>query len=135
MDEQTRHFIRQRAKDCCEYCRIPQHAIPAPFHVEHIWALQHAPADSQHLNNLALACDRCNLHKGPNLSSIDPKSQLIVSLFHPRQQLWDQHFYRDEEYIFGSTPCGRATAKLLQMNHPRRIELRKLLLELHEWPE
>lgn len=73
MDAGTRRMVRQRASDCCEYCRLPQEAAPvAAFQVEHIRAKQHHGDDSP--ANLALACPRCNLFKGPNLSAIDPDS-------------------------------------------------------------
>jgi hypothetical protein len=93
-----------------------------PFHVEHIIAKQHLHDDST--DNLAFACDRCNAFKGPNLSSIDPEMGGIVTLFHPRQDEWHDHFEIVEATIVGLTPTGRATAKLLQMNHVRRIQLR-----------
>ena len=39
MDAATRGLVWQRAGDLCEYCRIPQEAMPLiPFHVEHIVA-------------------------------------------------------------------------------------------------
>src|SRR5687768_18473326 len=41
---------------------------------------------------LPLACHHCNLHKGPNLTAIDPESQLIVSRVHPRQDECTEHF-------------------------------------------
>jgi len=56
-----------RAGNRCEYCRLPEELSDVPFHVEHIVARQHQGGDE--LSNLALACDRCNLYKGPNLAS------------------------------------------------------------------
>lgn len=41
MDAAIRHLVRQRAEDCCEHCRLPQEAIDARFHVEHISQDQH----------------------------------------------------------------------------------------------
>ena len=60
---------------------------------------------------LALACHHCNLHKGPNLTAIDPESQQIVSLFHPRQNDWTEHFSLNEPLVVGlppsaARPCG-----------------------------
>ena len=40
------------------------------FHVEHIVSKQHGGTDDP--GALALACDRCNAYKGPNLASVDP---------------------------------------------------------------
>jgi hypothetical protein len=93
--------------------------------VEHIVALQHAGQSRE--ENLALSCDRCNAFKGPNLTSIDPDSGDVVLLFHPRRDQWDTHFDTTDGYILGRTAAGRATVRLLQMNVPRRVELRQLL--------
>ena len=70
IDETLRQFVRRRAGDRCEYCRLPQHAVDGRFHVEHIVARQHLENDEP--LNLAIACARCNLQKGTNLASVDP---------------------------------------------------------------
>lgn len=42
MDAATRQFIRERARDRCEYCRLHQDDEPFfPFQIEHIIAKQH----------------------------------------------------------------------------------------------
>ena len=123
MDAATRNSVRQRADCRCEYCHLPESATPfIPFHAEHIVAKQHQVDDS--LDNLALSCDRCKAYKGPNLSSIDPVSGSIVDLFHPRRDTWTEHFEIRHGMVLGKTPKGRATAKLLNMNAPRRVQLR-----------
>lgn len=128
MDARTRDFVRRRARDVCEYCRIPQEATPLiPFHVEHTIAKQHGGGDDP--DGLALACDRCNVFKGPNLTSIDPNTSEIVPLFNPRQDVWKDHFRFRGGKILGITPTGRATVRLLNMNHPRRLELRQKWLD------
>ncbi len=127
MNASTRKVVRERADYRCEYCHLPELATPfLSFHLEHVIAQQHQVDDT--LNNLALACDRCNAFKGPNLSSIDPASKKIVQLFNPRTDTWDDHFRLDAGLIIGLTPTGRATAKLLTMNAPRRVELRREML-------
>lgn len=124
MDEATRQFVRRRAGDRCEYCRIPQEATPfIAFHMEHIRARQHRGDDSR--RNLALACDRCNAFKGPNLASIDPDTDETVPLFNPRRDDWSQHFLVEEGEVLGLTSTGRATVQLLQMNALRRVQLRE----------
>jgi 5-methylcytosine-specific restriction endonuclease McrA len=83
MDAATRELVWQRAQHRCEYCRMPQQATPLiTFHVEHIVARQHEGGDN--LENLAIACDRCNAYKGPNLTTIAPDSGEVISLFDPR---------------------------------------------------
>jgi len=86
IDDRTRREVRRRAAERCEYCRLPESSGDITFHVEHIVAQQHQRDD--HPSNLALACDRCNLHKGPNLTSIDPETGQVVRLFHPRTDDW-----------------------------------------------
>lgn len=123
-----RERIRQRAEFRCEYCRLPEAATPfITFHVEHVIAKQHIEDDS--LDNLALACDRCNAFKGPNLSSIDPDSHEIVELFHPRRNSWTEHFRFDGPLVVGLSQTGRATVRLLNMNARRRVDLRQNWLE------
>jgi hypothetical protein len=76
---------------------------------------------------LALACDRCNGYKRPNLTSVDPDTGAVVPLFHPRNDAWDDHFMARDGYVFGVTPVGRATVRLLNMNALRRVELRRAI--------
>lgn len=128
MDAKTRELVRRRAVDACEYCRIPQEATPLiRFHVDHTLARQHGGGDDPSL--LCLACDRCNAYKGPNLTSVDPDSGAVVSLFNPRQDAWNEHFLLRGGTVTGLTPTGRATVRLLNMNAPRRIQLRKEWLD------
>jgi hypothetical protein len=124
MDARTRDFVRRRANNLCEYCRIAQEATPLiPFHIEHIVPKQHGGTDDP--DQLALACDRCNAYKGPNLTSIDSDTGAVVALFRPRHDVWSEHFTLKEGLVVGLTPAGRATARLLNMNASRRIELRR----------
>jgi hypothetical protein len=53
------------------------------------------------------------------------KAGTVVRLFNPREQEWSDHFaLHDDGQIVGLTPIGRATARLLNMNAARRVELR-----------
>ena len=128
MDAARRQFVRGRAANRCEYCLVPQDATPfIAFHVEHVVARQHIGDDR--VENLALACDRCNAFKGTNLTSIDPVSGKFVPLFNPRQDRWAEHFRFEGGVIVGITAIGRATVRLLNMNAPHRVELREEWLE------
>jgi hypothetical protein len=131
MDAALRHLVRQRAGERCEYCRLlQQHDRFHTFHVEHIVARQHRGGDMA--ENLALACNQCNLHKGTNLSSVDLHTGEVVRLFHPRRDRWQDHFELQGFYIVGKTEIGRTTAWLLQMNSEERLELRRVLFALGE---
>ena len=90
MDAALRQLVRQRAGGRCEYCHFPQDLSELQFHVEHILPRQHGGTDDP--GNLALACPECNLLKGPNLTAIEPISGTVVRLFHPRRDIWLDHF-------------------------------------------
>lgn len=123
MDQATRNLVRQRAGNLCEYCRLEQSAQPwAMFHIEHILPRQHGGSDE--IDNLCLACNHCNLHKGPNLASIDPMSSQLTRLFHPREDRWNDHFTLVEHRILGMSAVGRATVATLSMNATDRVQLR-----------
>ena len=126
MDLATRDFVRRRAGGTCEYCLFPEEFSRASHHIEHIVAKQHGGGGDA--DNLALACHRCNLRKGPNLSGIDPASGLTTTLFHPRRKRWSGHFAIRGALIEGLTPTGRATVQVLPMNDERRLESRSALL-------
>src|SRR5688572_19109212 len=122
MDATTREIVSQRAGQRCEYCRLPQGAVPyLVFHVDHIIAKQHIDDISNDPQLLAWACSECNYHKGPNLVSIDPLTKQQTELFNPRQDRWSDHFEIDRGVIMGRTSKGRATARLLNMNAPRLV--------------
>ncbi len=126
MDAALRQLVRRRAGDCCEYCRLKQEGLPfITFHVEHVIPRKHGGNDDP--VNLALACDRCNLHKGANLTGIDPETGEIVALFNPRRNSWEEHFRLSDVSIIGVTAIGRATVRALNMNDERRVRLRGVL--------
>ena len=119
----VRTKVRERAHNACEYCHLPQDDSPlAALHVEHIIPKVHGGTDN--LDNLALACIDCNLHKGTNLTGIDPQTGELTSLFHPRRQHWDEHFELQGVYVVGKTAVGRTTVRVLDMNSDDQIALR-----------
>jgi hypothetical protein len=99
--------------------------------VEHVRPKKHGGDDS--LENLALACNRCNLSKGPNLSGIDPVAGGVVVLFNPRVQRWEDHFAYRVAHIEGLTPIGRTTVEVLNMNERHRVQLREELIRTGEF--
>jgi ribosomal protein S14 len=121
--------VRQRARNRCEYCGLPQGAFRRGFHIEHIVARQHGGSTS--LDNLAFACWACNLKKGPSLSGIDPATVLVTALFHPREHDWPEHFSAHVATLMplgieirGLTPVGRATVRVLALNEEMRQMVR-----------
>lgn len=125
MNESTRTLVRERAKNRCEYCQLKQEDSPlALHHIEHIIPLKHGGSDE--MKNLALACIDCNLHKGPNLTGIDPETKDVTELYHPRQQIWGEHFEWDGMRLIGKTSVGRTTIRVLNMNSDDQLALRSL---------
>ena len=122
MDARLRQLVRQRANNYCEYCGLSQDSEPLPFHIEHIIPRSTGKDSAE---NLALACHHCNLHKGTNLSGLDPKTRKLTRLFHPRLDDWDEHFKNRDGEISGLSAIGRTTAALLRMNEDGRLQLRE----------
>ena len=115
--------VRQRAKYRCEFCQMSQSLQGAYFHIEHILPKVHGGKTM--LGNLALACPGCNLHKSDRTSAKDTSNGEIVPLFHPRKDVWVDHFKWFGVRLEGRSAKGRATLTLLRLNHPRRLLIRK----------
>ena len=126
INRQVRTHVRERAHNACEYCHLHQDDSPwAALHVEHIIPKVHGGTDES--DNLALACIDCNLHKGTNLTGIDPQTGQLTELFHPRRQTWDEHFELQGVHLIGKTAAGRTTIRVLDMNSDDQIALRSSL--------
>ena len=65
---------------------------------------------------------------------MDPTTGQLVPLFHPRRDVWTEHFRLDGARIVPLTPQGRATAELLQFNASPRLRRRLLLLSEGRYP-
>src|SRR5256886_16063199 len=120
---QTRTQIRERAQNACEYCHLHQDDSPlAALHVEHIIPKIHGGSDD--IDNLALACIDCNLHKGTNLTGIDPETNEITELFHPRRKAWEDHFEWQGVYLAGKHATRRITIQVQNINSEDQLALR-----------
>ena len=108
--------VALRAGHRCEYCHAPEAVFNFPFEVEHIIPIAREGADTE--ANCALACRSCNLWKAMHVNGIDPESQAVVRLFHPRQDRLEEHFRADTASgeTEGLTAIGRATVARLNMN-------------------
>jgi len=122
--------VAERADHLCEYCQAPEDVFNQEFEVDHIIARARQGCD--HLHNLALACRSCNLRKGDHAAARDPQTRQLVRLFHPRQDVWDEHFALDLETfrIEGLTPTGRATVVQLGLNRRKQVRARAVWLAL-----
>lgn len=121
--------VRNRVQGKCEYCGLPEDADFVRYELDHVIAEQHGGRTA--LDNLAYACLDCNRRKGPNLSSLDPDTGERAWLYNPRTQEWKDHFQLNRDgAILGLTAEGRATAFLLTLNDPERIQDRCDLIAL-----
>ena len=95
----------------------------ATFHVEHV--IPQSKGGESTLENLALACPGCNLHKADRTTAIDPLTGEQVPLFYPVRQQWSEHFRFKGYQMEGLTAVGRATVAMLDLNHLRRQRIRQ----------
>ena len=121
-------------RGCCAYCQSAESLMGVTFEIEHILPISAGGATE--LANLCLSCPSCNRHKSNRLFANDPQSGVDVPLYHPRQQIWAEHFAWNNEAIIviGKTATGRATIQALQINRPAIIRLRRYWTILHLHP-
>ena len=132
MVESLDRRVRERAGNRCEYCRVPADISAFTFPVDHIIAQQHGGETTY--ENLALSCPHDNFHKGPNIAGLDPLTRRLTRLFNPRRQRWGTHFAWDGPLLVGKTAVGKTTIQVLNMNHPDRVELRRILIAAGIFP-
>ncbi|MBK9123552.1 MAG: HNH endonuclease [Chloroflexi bacterium] len=125
--------MRERARGCCEYCRLASDSAPVRFHVDHIIPVKHGGTDA--MDNLCLACFSCNAYIRHDLAGFDPDRGQVARLSDPRASQWTDHFRLELDMrILGLTPHGRATVRVLQFNLQERIESRQELALTGEYP-
>ena len=116
-----RRLVAERAVFRCEYCHYPEEFSPSSFEVEHI--IPQSAGGLTTLDNLALACSHCNVHKATRQEGIDPLTKVQSLLFNPRTDNWSNHLTlnRNTGEIEGLTPVGRATVDGLRMRARRNL--------------
>ena len=126
--------VAERAAHRCEYCHAPEAVFNFPFEVEHVVPTFCGGADLE--SNWALSCRACNLHMGIHREAIDAQTGVLVPLFHPRHDRWDEHCSVEENTgaLLGLTPIGRATIARLQMNRPAQLAARQQWMRLKLFP-
>lgn len=129
-----RRLVEERAALRCEYCLLPASvAFLRPHEADHIVAEKHGGATEA--ENLALACWRCNRHKGTDLASLDPATGDLTRLFNPRTQVWHVHVRLEGAQLVGITAEGRTTVRLLRLDTPERTIERQRLISLGHYPQ
>ncbi len=132
INTELRRLVRERASQRCEYCLLPEADAFARHEADHIIAEKHGGETSE--ANLCWSCWVCNRYKGSDIASFDLLTQQITALFHPRLDVWEQHFSLDGAKLWPLTAQGRVTVRLLQLNKRERIEERRMMIELGLYP-
>lgn len=122
-----RRVVQARAASLCEYCRAPESFATQSFTIEHI--RPRSAGGETTLDNLAWSCFGCNAHKHAAVEAADSQTGATVPLYHPRRDLWDDHFEWEEgsTRVAGRTPIGRATIEALHLNRTGLVNLRRIL--------
>ena len=127
MHDTLRQLIQNRAAGVCEYCQFPEEHSFNPFQVDHIIAEKHGGPTVE--ENLAWSCFYCNTYKGPNVAGWDPVEDAVVRLYHPRKDIWSEHFEWNGPILLGKTPVGNVTISVLRINHIDALAVRRMLLD------
>lgn len=122
-----RRLVSERADNCCEYCLLPESLSLHKHEPDHIVPVQHGGETDS--DNLALACMRCNRHKGPNVGSFDPETGTLVQFFNPRTQRWADHFEMMDAVIYPLTAEARVTVKIFRLNDEDRVAERQRMIK------
>lgn len=126
--------VAERAGGRCEYCRAPEQVFNFAFEVEHV--LPRSAGGDSALENLALACESCNLYQSDAQTGRDEETGRTYPLFHPRWDRWEDHFRFESETgrVEGMTAEGRATVARLKMNSDFQLRARRHWAQLGLYP-
>jgi hypothetical protein len=127
MERELQEHVWLRARHRCEYCNFPAQSTRVPFQIDHIVAEKHGGQTTA--DNLALSCFFCNTYKGPNIAGIDPYTGALSRLFHPRKDIWSDHFRWNGPVLAALTDVGRTTIEVLKINRPQSVAVRQSLSE------
>jgi len=127
ISDAQRRRVSQRANGRCEYCLLHQEHSVKKHEPDHIIPRKHGGPDSD--DNLAWSCFLCNRSKGSEVAAYDTETGQLVPLFNPQKQIWQEHFSMKMGEIIAHTAVGRVTILVLQLNRPRRVEARRLLMQ------
>ncbi len=127
--KELKFSVAERAREACEYCRLPETFGYHKHEFDHILPIKHGGATT--IDKLAFACWHCNRHKGTDISSFDFEANgELTRFFNPRKDGWTEHFqFSESGKIKPLTAEARVTIKILRINDAERIEERRELME------
>ena len=128
-----RNQIMEEGNYRCGYCLSEEALMGVSLVPDHIIPL--AGGGSNERENLWPACRQCNELKNNRTHAEDPETGVLVPLFNPRTQRWEEHFgcNKDFTHISALTATGCATLAVLQLNRTILIRARQhwLLMGWH----
>ncbi len=95
----------------------------ATFHIEHV--VPRVMGGRSDSSNLALAFPSCNLRKADRISVTNSLNGEVIPLFNLRIDDWNNHFEWDDYTLISKSEIGRVTIQALDLNHERRIRIRR----------
>lgn len=132
ISEELRRLVSTRATNLCEYCWLDIEDSFYGGEIDHIIAVKHGgPTEAE---NLAYTCQTCNRNKGSDLCSINWQTGQLVRLFNPHTDDWATHFSLTGARLEFLTEIGEMTVRILDFNHPDRIEERQGWIEEGSYP-
>ena len=78
ISDEVKRAIRERANYICEYCHSSERLSANRFTADHI--IPKSLGGSDEINNLALACRRCNERRYNFVAGVDLETQAIVPI-------------------------------------------------------
>jgi hypothetical protein len=134
ISQKNKDFIRQLAYRCCEYCQSQEAYSTQNFSMEHI--IPSHLGGSNEIDNLALCCQGCNNHKFTKVGLFDKVMNEFIPFFHPRQDIWTEHFNWSEDFmlIIPLTKKGEVTLEVLKMNRQQVVNWRMAILSIGKHP-
>lgn len=125
--DKLRALVAHRAGFRCEYCRLLAEDAFFSFHIDHIVSSKHGGETSA--DNLAYACQICNLNKGSDIATFISDLRKPIRFFNPRIDIWTEHFEIETTgFISPKTQIGAATINIFDINQPDSIIERREMI-------
>lgn len=123
--------LRTEFKARCVYCCAPDGLNQAEFGVDHYRPQKLFPSLATEYANLFYACNRCNRRKG----SYWPKGLKQHLIPNPCDEVMMKHLRYKGEEVQHQSAAGEFTAKLLDLNAPNMLQIRRAVIHTVELAE
>jgi hypothetical protein len=129
---EMRRLVVGRAHRRCEYSLIHEDDTYFGCEVDHVVSEKHGGPTV--VENLAYACLVCNRNQGSDLGSILVPGGDLIRFFHPRTDVWSDHFSLDGVVIKPLTAIGQVTERIFRFNAIERLMEREALRAIGRYP-